>query len=211
MKNDTSLIVNEIFSSIQGESSFAGEPFVFIRLTGCNLRCRYCDTAYAWSEGKKTSIHNIMRKVHSFKGIRKALITGGEPLFQEGTSSLAKLLVMAGYTVLVETNGSLPLGGFPTQVIFIMDIKTPSSGVHTHNRISNLAKLRKSDELKFVISGKKDYLWVRTFLKRYRPNARILLSAMEGKLSLASLAKWMMRDCLEAKLQPRLHKLIQMR
>jgi 7-carboxy-7-deazaguanine synthase len=156
-------------------------------------------------------VHSIIKKTRSFKGIRKVLITGGEPLLQKNTPLLAERLIREGYILLVETNGSLPLDGFPRQTIFIMDIKTPSSGVHAMNRISNLGCLRKHDELKFVISGKKDYLWTKSFLKRYKPQARILLSAMEGQLPLSTLAKWLLVDRLDAKLQPRLHKLINIR
>ncbi len=205
------LLVNEIFSSIQGESTYAGEPFVFIRLTGCNLRCRYCDTQYAWESGTTMSIDDIIRKTKGFRRIRKILITGGEPLLQKNTKILIKELVKAGYLVLVETNGSLSLKGFPSKIVFIMDIKTPSSQMSGHNLLANLQFLRNFDELKFVISGKTDYLWSVNFLKKHRPKCRILFSPVEGKMSLKKLAQWILKDGLAVRLQPRLHKLINIR
>lgn len=206
-----SLIINEIFSSIQGESSYAGEPFIFIRLSGCNLRCKYCDTSYAWQGGKKISLGAVFSEIKKFRPIRKVLITGGEPLWQPDVKVLASLLVKKGYLVLIETNGSISIRGFPKEVIFILDVKTPSSGMAEKNLLSNIKVLKTDDEVKFVISGKADYLWVVAFFRKHKINAKILFSPVEGKLALKSLAKWVMRDRLDVKLQSRLHKMISMR
>ncbi len=207
---NTTLIISEIFYSLQGESTHAGEPFVFIRLAGCNLRCKYCDTRFAWfrENGTPMSFERILGSVEKYAPIKKILITGGEPLLQKPAKAFIKLLDKKGYTVLVETNGSLNIAGLPKRVVAVMDIKTPSSG-HIHdNDVSNLKRLKKTDELKFVIADKPDYLWTKDFLKKYRPNSTILLAPVQDRLKLKLLAKWMLQDKIDAHLQPRLHKII---
>src|SRR5437868_3839528 len=171
------LVVNEIYLSLQGESTFAGLPCVFIRLTACNLRCSYCDTAYAFTEGKKTSFADIVKEVtrlaapyvHSQSIYRLPLVefTGGEPLLQPGAMELMRLLCNAGYTVLVETSGAIDISSVDARVHRIMDLKCPSSGEVARNRFDNIKHLTKTDEVKFVIGTAEDYEWAREQLKTF--------------------------------------------
>ena len=152
--------INEIYLSVQGESTYTGLPCIFIRLTGCNLRCSWCDTAYAFHEGKNMSIDEILQKVANFK-IRLVEITGGEPLMQDNVYTLMKRLIEKGYKVMLETGGSISLERVPKEVIKIMDLKCPGSGEQEKNNLDNLKLLVPHDEVKFVILDKKDYEWSR--------------------------------------------------
>ena len=152
--------INEIYLSVQGESTYTGLPCIFIRLTGCNLRCSWCDTAYAFHEGKNMSIDEILQKVANFK-IRLVEITGGEPLMQDNVYTLMKRLIEKGYKVMLETGGSISLERVPKDVIKIMDLKCPGSGEQEKNNLDNLKLLAPHDEVKFVILDKKDYEWSR--------------------------------------------------
>jgi len=201
------LRVNEIFYSIQCESSYAGFPCVFVRLTGCNLRCSYCDTTYAFSDGDELSINKIMSEIGKYD-CRLLQITGGEPLLQEETKSLIDQANETGYTVLVETNGSLdvdPIGGEAT---IIMDIKCPGSGESDKNLLSNIHKLRERDEVKFVVGDRHDYDWAKKTLTEHRSlgKCKILFSPVYDKLGPSKLAKWILEDMLEVRLQLQLHK-----
>ena len=201
--------INEIYLSIQGESTHTGLPCIFIRLTGCNLRCSWCDTAYAFHEGKNMSIDEILQKVENF-GIHLVEITGGEPLMQDNVYTLMKRLIEKGYKVMLETGGSISLERVPKDVIKIMDLKCPGSGEQEKNNLDNLKLLAPHDEVKFVILDKKDYEWSRDIIKRYKINetAHILLSPVFDKLELKEMVKWILEDRLPVRLQTQLHKII---
>jgi len=201
--------INEIYLSVQGESTHTGLPCVFIRLTGCNLRCSWCDTAYAFYEGKNMSIDEILQKVANF-GIRLVEITGGEPLMQDNVYTLMRRLIKKGYKVMLETGGSISLERVPKEVIKIMDLKCPGSGEQEKNNLDNLKLLVPHDEVKFVILDKKDYEWSRDIIKRYKINetARILISPVFDKLELKEIVKWILKDRLPVRLQTQLHKII---
>jgi 7-carboxy-7-deazaguanine synthase len=203
------LHVTEIFHSIQGESSRVGIPCVFIRLTGCNLRCSYCDTAYAWTGGSDWAIERIVERVESF-GCRLVEITGGEPLAQEETSGLARRLLDAGYTVLVETNGTFDIGRLPAGAIRIMDVKCPGSGESAKTDWRNLDRLGPEDEVKFVISDAADYLWAKDVIRDngLEDRTRVLLSPAHGRLYRADVAEWILSDRLNVRLQVPIHKII---
>jgi len=203
------LKVNEIFKSIQGESSYMGLPCVFVRLTGCNLRCRYCDTEYAFYEGREMSIEAIVAAVDAHQ-TRLVEITGGEPLLQREVYGLMDALLRKSYTVLLETGGSLPIRDVPAPVIKIMDLKCPGSGEADKNHYDNLNALGPNDEVKFVILDRADYEWSRDAIRRYTIDrkARILFSPVFDKLSLKTLAEWILHDGLPVRLQTQLHKFI---
>ena len=201
--------INEIYLSVQGESTHTGLPCIFIRLTGCNLRCSWCDTAYAFHEGKNMSIDEILQKVANFE-IHLVEITGGEPLMQDNVYTLMKRLIEEGYKVMLETGGSISLERVPKDVIKIMDLKCPGSGEQAKNNLDNLKLLLPHDEVKFVILDKKDYEWSRDIIKRYKINetAHILLSPVFDKLELKEMVKWILEDRLPVRLQTQLHKII---
>ena len=201
--------INEIYLSVQGESTHTGLPCIFIRLTGCNLRCSWCDTAYAFHEGKNMSIDEILQKVENF-GIHLVEITGGEPLMQDNVYTLMRRLIEKGYKVMLETGGSISLERVPKDVIKIMDLKCPGSGEQDKNNLDNLKLLAPHDEVKFVILDKKDYEWSRDIIKRYKINetAHILLSPVFDKLELKEMVKWILEDQLPVRLQTQLHKII---
>jgi len=203
------LKVTELFYSIQGESSYLGYPCSFVRLSGCNLRCRYCDTTYAYTEGKDYEIEEIIPFIHSHK-TKLITITGGEPLLQEGVIPLADCLLKEGYTVLIETNGSLPIGVLPKGVIRVMDIKCPSSGMTSFMHWKNIDELQPQDEVKFVISDRYDYQWAKDIITKYRllKRCQVLFSPVFKQLDLRTLAEWILSDELKVRLQPQLHKLI---
>lgn len=216
-----SLVVNEVFYSIQGESTWSGLPCVFIRLTGCHLRCGYCDTAYAFYEGQRRSVDDVVNQALGFD-CPLAEITGGEPLLQPDVHVLMEKLCDAGKTVLVETSGACDISACDGRVIRIMDLKTPGSGEADRNLWSNIDHLTRSDEVKFVICDREDYLWSRDVIQRYRLHDRVkavLLSAAEpvepsgeltgiDGLAMRQLAEWVMADRLPVRLQTQLHKLI---
>jgi 7-carboxy-7-deazaguanine synthase len=201
------LIVNEIFHSIQGESSRAGLPCVFIRLTSCNLRCTYCDTAYAFVEGAARSVESILEEVRSFC-CRLVEVTGGEPLLQEPVHELLTGLCDEGYEVLLETGGSLDIGKVDPRVRRIVDFKCPGSLMEKKNLWRNVDLLRPTDEVKFVIGDRRDFDWALEEVARHRIAKRcpILFSVVHGRLDPAELASWMLKSGVEARLQLQLHK-----
>jgi 7-carboxy-7-deazaguanine synthase len=204
------LTINEIFYSIQGESVHAGLPCVFVRLTGCNLRCRYCDTRYAFDEGSPMAVGRIVERVASF-GCGLVEITGGEPLFQDRTPELANALLNKGYEVLVETNGSLNIDRVDRRCSRIMDIKCPSSGEASKNDADNLARLTANDQIKFVIGDKEDFRFAVQTLDRVPdalPRDRILFSHVSKWLPPNQLARWMLDAHIRARMQIQLHKVI---
>lgn len=203
------LKVNEIFHSIQGESTHAGRPCVFVRLTGCNLRCAWCDTAYAFHEGEDMTVDQVMERVGSY-GCGLVEVTGGEPLMQEESVDLMERLLAEGCEVLLETGGSLPVRDVPLEVIKIVDFKAPSSGMAGKNRWSILDNLAPHDEVKFVIGDRDDYDWARARIEEHGLVGRytILISPVFGMLEPRVLAGWLLQDRLQARLQLQLHKTI---
>ena len=201
--------INEIYLSVQGESSRSGLPCIFVRLTGCNLRCVWCDTAYAFHDGKNQSIDQTLKDIKNF-GINLVEITGGEPLMQEDVYPLMETLLENGYKVMLETGGSLSLGKVPRDVIKILDLKCPGSEEHKKNNLDNLKLLAPHDEVKFVILDRRDYEWSRDLIKKYKINETvpILFSPVYGKLELKEMVKWILEDRLPVRLQTQLHKVI---
>ena len=200
-------IVNEIFLSIQGETSLSGLPTVFIRLTGCPLRCRYCDTAYAFDAGAKMTLADILATVASFR-TRQVTVTGGEPLAQKNCLELLQQLCDEGYQVSLETSGAIDVAAVDTRVIKILDLKTPGSGEMARNRYENLEFLLPHDEIKFVICDRADYEWCKCKLAEYRLTDRcqILFSGSHEQLPARELADWILADRLPVRLQIQLHK-----
>ena len=203
------LKINEIYASIQGESSHTGLPCVFIRLTGCNLRCSWCDTAYAFYEGNDLTIEETLQKVETF-GLPLVEITGGEPLLQENVYPLMEALLKKGYRVMLETSGALPIDKVPEKVIKILDIKCPGSGEEKKNHLENLKFLSPHDEVKFVLLDRADYEWSRDMLRKYDmvPSKQVLFSPVYDKLNLKDLSQWILKDRLAVRLQTQLHKVI---
>ena len=203
------LKINEIYASIQGESSHTGLPCVFIRLTGCNLRCSWCDTAYAFYEGYDLTIEETLQKVETF-GLPLVEITGGEPLLQENVYPLMEALLKKGYRVMLETGGALPIDKVPERVIKILDIKCPGSGEEKKNHLENLKFLSPHDEVKFVLLDRADYEWSRDLLRKYdlAPSTQVLFSPVYDKLNLKDLSQWILKDRLAVRLQTQLHKVI---
>jgi len=205
-----SLLVNEIFLSIQGESSFAGLPCTFIRLTGCNLRCSYCDTPYAYEEGTWMSVPDILSTIRSMGGGELVEVTGGEPLLQDPCLPLMDGLLQGGHTVLVETNGSLDIRCLPEPVVCILDMKCPSSGMSHRMQLENLHFMRRQDELKFVIRTREDYQWATSILKEHTPplEKKPLFSPAHPDLKPQQLAEWILADRLQVRLQVPLHRVL---
>ena len=210
------LQVTEIFKSIQGESSLSGTPCVFIRLTGCNLRCRYCDTVYAYEGGDWLSIDDILSKVDDYK-CNLVEITGGEPLLQNGVYLLISALLKTGKSILIETNGSIDIErvqGFKGLRIqglkIIMDIKCPDSGMSERMNWGNLDKLYNNDEVKFVINSRGDYDWSKEIIKKYSLTDRchILMSPVYDNLTAEELSEWILNDNLNVRLNLQIHKYI---
>lgn len=204
------LTINEIFYSIQGEATRAGEPCVFVRLTACDLRCSWCDTPYAFYEGQKRSIDDVMAEVEQHR-CRLVEITGGEPLLQEDVYPLMDTLLDRGYTVMLETGGHRPIERVPTDVIKIMDVKCPGSGESDKNHWPNLDALSTHDEVKFVVNDRADYEFARRVItEQHLPSrvAAVLLSPVHGVLDPRTLSEWMLADHLPARLQLQLHKII---
>ena len=207
---DRTLDVIEIFKSIQGESTSAGMPCIFIRLAGCNLRCTYCDTQYAYEGGKKITIGEILEECVSLS-CNLVAITGGEPLIQQETNILAEHLSGEDFTVLVETNGSLPIVQLPLSVIKIMDIKCPGSGESEKMDWSNIDDLSMYDEVKFVISDRRDYEWSRDIVMKYDLCTccyAVLFAPVFGVVEPRDLASWILEDSLDVRLQLQQHKYI---
>lgn len=203
------LKINEIYLSIQGESSKAGLPCVFVRLTYCNLRCSYCDTEYAFYEGKEMAIDEIISGVKRYN-CKLVEVTGGEPLFQEESIELMKRLCDEGYEVMLETGGSLTIKNVDERVMIILDLKCPSSKMMKKNLYENLDLIKPTDEIKFVIGTRQDYEWTKEILKKYEleKKCNILLSVVFGMLEPAKLIEWMLEDNLEARFQLQMHKFI---
>jgi len=204
-----SLEVCETFFSIQGESTYAGMPCFFIRLSGCNLRCSYCDTKYAYyEEGEKMSIESLINKA-KFCNAKLVEITGGEPLLQSETPLLIHHLCDKGFKVLIETNGSFNIDIIDIRAIRIVDIKTPGSGMANKMDMENIKRLKKDDEVKFVITDKKDYEWTKEIIREFDlKGEKVLLSPADGFLAPSELAKWIIEDCLYLRLNLQLHKYI---
>jgi 7-carboxy-7-deazaguanine synthase len=203
------LKICELFKSIQGESTYAGMICSFVRLSGCNLACSYCDTQYAFTEGRGCSIEQIVEIVNS-QNSTLVEITGGEPLIQKATPALCKKFLDKNYTVLVETNGSLPIDLLPEGCIRIIDVKCPGSGEAGSFLIENIGKLVKSDELKFVLSDRNDFLWALEFVNRYKLNqlSTVLFSPCMGQVAPSELAAWILEENAPVRLGLQLHKLI---
>ena len=209
MKNNTILKVNEIFKSIQGESTYSGLPCIFIRLTYCNLRCTYCDTEYAFHDGKDMSIGEILDHIKPMK-TKLVEVTGGEPMLQDNTIPLMRELLEKNYTVLLETSGAISLKDVPSEVKKIVDFKCPSSAMSDRNLWSIIDELNDKDEVKFVIGDQQDYQWTKSKINEYNLNQKwtVLLSPVFGKISLEKLAKWILEDNLDVRLQLQMHKYI---
>ena len=204
------LTVNEIFYSIQGESTRAGLPCVFVRLTACDLRCSWCDTPYAFHEGRKMSVDDVMSAVEAY-GCPLVEITGGEPLLQEGVYDLMDRLLADGHTVLLETGGHRPIDRVPAQVVKIVDVKCPGSGEADKNHWANLERLAPHDEVKFVVLDRADYEFARDVVTRTQLPSRaaaILFSPVHGVLDPKTLSEWVIADRLPVRVQLQLHKLI---
>jgi 7-carboxy-7-deazaguanine synthase len=200
------LRVTEIFHSIQGESSHAGRPCVFVRLTGCNLRCRWCDSEYTFTGGERMPLDAIMERVHSY-GCNLVEVTGGEPLAQAECLDLIQRLADEGFEVLIETSGSIDIAPVDKRAKIILDIKCPGSGEAEKNLWSNLDHLKRDDEIKFVIADRADYEWARKIIQeRKLQRWTILLSPVWGEMDMKSLAEWMLVDRLPARFQTQLHK-----
>ena len=203
------LEVTEIYKSVQGESTYMGLPCVFIRLTGCNLRCVWCDTPHAFHDGKKLSIQQIIDKVKSYD-INLVEITGGEPLLQKEVFPLMESLLKNKFKVMLETSGSLAINNVPAKVIKIIDLKCPGSGEENKNLWENLNHLTSIDEIKFVIADKTDYEWSKKVLQNYELDKKVpvLFSPVFEKLKLKDLTEWILEDNLPVRLHIQLHKYI---
>jgi 7-carboxy-7-deazaguanine synthase len=204
-----SLRVSEIFFSLQGETSRSGLPTVFVRLTGCPLRCTYCDTDYAFYGGKRQSISDILAEVAGYKACY-VTVTGGEPLAQKECLLLLTLLCDAGYSVSLETSGALDISGVDDRVSRILDIKTPGSGEAAKNYWPNLQHLTSHDEVKFVLCDEADYQWALKVMHEHQLNliCPVLFSPVYGRLDPATLAAWVLRDRIMVRVQIQLHKLL---
>jgi 7-carboxy-7-deazaguanine synthase len=220
------MYITEVFKSIQGEGTRAGLPCIFVRLTGCNLRCTWCDTAYAFHGGQKMSVEEVLERVESLNrcsdgapaDVPLVELTGGEPLLQEEIYPLAERLLAAGYTVMVETSGEQFIGRLPRKVIRIVDVKCPDSGEPDTFNMQNLEELNKNDEVKFVISSRRDYEFARGFTREHRLGERVhevLFSPVQEDpkgswqgLEPRQLVEWMLEDGLGARLGLQLHKIV---
>jgi len=203
-----SLRITEIFLSLQGEANTAGIPTVFVRLTGCPLRCRYCDTAYAFSGGKMQQVRDIVQQVVNYD-INYVTVTGGEPLAQEGCLDLLSDLCDERLQVSLETSGALDISKVDERVVKVMDLKTPDSGEQHRNLYTNLDYLNETDQIKFVISSRGDYEWSKRQIVAFKLSEKvpeILMSANHGVLDSTQLAEWILQDKLNVRLQIQLHK-----
>ena len=209
MENNNILKINEIFKSIQGESTHAGLPCIFIRLTYCNLRCTYCDTEYAFHDGQDMSIKEILEHIEPM-GIKLVEVTGGEPMLQKNVISLMEELLKNNYKVMLETSGAISLKDVPKEVNKIVDFKCPSSAMSDKNLWSILDELNLKDEIKFVIGDLDDYKWVKSKISKYNLDSKwtILLSPVFGKITLEEIANWILKDNLKVRLQLQMHKYI---
>ena len=203
------LKVNEIFYSVQGESSWAGRPCLFIRLTGCNIHCNYCDTEYARDRGEKMTVEAILERISHYD-CKLVEITGGEPLIQAETPKLAQALLNAGHTVLVESNGTRDISVLPAGTRVIMDVKCPGSGASTFTDWQNMQRLTDDDEIKFVLSDHADYEWAKNVMLKYELQKRdnVLFSAVAGRGDPSEIAAWILEDQLNVRLQLQMHKIL---
>jgi len=203
------LKINEIFYSIQGESTYAGCRCVFVRLTYCNLRCTYCDTEYAFYDGADKSIEAIIEEVKAFN-CNLVEITGGEPLMQDESLELMKNLCDLNFEVMLETGGSLPIKEVDNRVKIVMDLKTPSSGMKKKNLYENIDFIKPSDEIKFVIGSREDYEWAKEVIEKYQLNnkCQILFSVVFGQLEPVTMSEWILEDKLDVIFQLQMHKYI---
>lgn len=203
------LKLTEIFLSLQGESSLCGWPTVFVRLTGCPLRCQYCDTAYAFHGGRWHTLEQVLEQVRAY-GVRHVCVTGGEPLAQKNCLPLLAQLCDAGYIVSLETSGALDIAAVDSRVIRVVDIKTPGSLEAGRNRWDNLAGLQQRDELKFVLCSRADYDWAKDVIAQHALAGRctLLFSPSHGQLEAAQLADWIVADRLPVRMQMQMHKLL---
>jgi 7-carboxy-7-deazaguanine synthase len=201
--------ITEIFHSIQGESSYVGQPCVFVRLTGCPLRCTWCDTDYAFYGGHECSIDEILAKVQTY-GCRLVEVTGGEPLAQPESLTFMTRLCDAGYTVLLETSGAVDIASVDPRVHVILDVKCPGSGMTDRMHWPNLSKLTAKDEAKFVLADRADYDWAREIIARYDLPSRcsVLFGPVFGALDTRQLAEWILADRLPVRFQLQMHKYI---
>jgi len=204
-----SLRISEIFYSLQGETSRVGLPTVFVRLTGCPLRCTYCDTAYAFTGGQSMTLEAVMEEVVRFAP-RYVTVTGGEPLAQKNCLSLLRALCDQGYEVSLETGGALDVSNVDARVVKVLDLKTPASGEMEKNLWGNLVHLNPQDEIKFVLCDEADYQWAKQVMEERRLAQRcaVLFSPAQGQLAPKDLAEWILRDRLPVRLQVQLHKLL---
>ena len=203
------LLIAEVFHSLQGEADAVGWPSVFIRLTGCPLRCTYCDTAYAFTGGQWRDFDSLLAETARY-GVRHVCVTGGEPLAQANCAGLLVALCDAGYEVSLETSGAFDIAPVDARVRRVVDLKTPSSGEMHRNRMENLAHLTPHDQLKFVLGERGDYEWAREVLAAHRPHQRcqVLFSPVWERLEPATLASWILEDRLPVRFQVQLHKLL---
>ena len=208
--NAKALTINEIYQSVQGESTWAGLPCIFVRLTFCDLRCTYCDTAYAFYKGTRISLSEIVEQVLAYK-CPLVEITGGEPLLQKNVLPLMRELCDHGLTVLIETSGAHDISRIDPRVHRIMDLKTPSSGESHRNRPENITDLNRGDEVKFVIGSREDYLWAKAQIGTFNLAERcgaVLFSPVFGKIEPRSIVEWLLADKLPVRFQLQLHKFI---
>lgn len=205
----TALRITEIFFSIQGESHTTGLPTIFIRLTGCPLRCQYCDTAYAFTGGTKMSLDEIINKVKNYKS-KYICITGGEPLAQKNCHRLISNLCDLNYHVSIETSGAISIANIDKRATIVMDLKTPDSKEESKNLYANIDYLKAEDQIKFVICSRSDYDWACEILRKYclSNKAKVLFSASWQELNPTSLANWIVEDSLDVRFQLQLHKVL---
>ena len=205
----TTLRLTEVFLSLQGETSRAGLPTVFIRLTGCPLRCRWCDTTYSFQGGETVTLNSILTRVAEY-GVATVCVTGGEPLAQKNCSTLLTALCDAGYSVSLETSGALDISAVDPRVSRIVDIKPPESGEEARNRWENIAHLTSHDEIKFVLANRADYEWAREVIRSQglAQVCPVLLSPVQAELPPTQLAEWILADRLPVRMQVQLHKLL---
>lgn len=205
----TDLKITEIFYSLQGESTLVGLPTVFIRLTGCPLRCHYCDTTYAFKGGKRLTIEQILSEVANYQ-CTHICVTGGEPLAQKNCIELLQTLCQLGYQVSLETSGALDISAVDPRVIKVMDLKTPASGEVEKNNLNNLQYLTTHDQLKFVICDENDYQWAKDQIKQYQllEQCELLFSPSQDQLAPDTLADWILKDHLMVRFQLQLHKIL---
>ncbi|MBP9708618.1 MAG: radical SAM protein [Oligoflexales bacterium] len=208
--NETiSFFLTELYLSIQGESSYVGWPCVFVRLSGCPLRCRWCDTVYSFKQGQEYGMQDLIEQIKAFD-VPLIELTGGEPLAQAGTPNLISELILLGKKVLIETGGAHDVGVLPKETHIIMDVKCPGSGMSDKNLYSNFDKLKRSDEIKFVIAHREDFLWSQNIISQYSLENRcdILFSPAFGLLDPKDLAAWIIEERLPVRMQIQIHKYI---